>query len=384
MDKLTVLFITHYSEMYGANNSLFQLIMELKIKYKIVPIVILPKKGEFSEKLKEKNIKYIISTFYLWVHDKNKKSKVKQNIKLFLNKIYILKILKKIRYEKIDIIHTNSSVINIGAEISKRLKITHIWHIREFGEEDYNLIYDCGYVKSCKYIEKNSDKIIAISKSIKSKYSKFISENKIEVIYNGISRKYIIKKTKNNIKGKVEIVLIGLLHEKKNQLEALEAVKILKEEYKKSNFKLNIIGSGCKNYTEKMQEYIKNNNLQDYIKFWGYREDISIILKNMDLGLITSKKEAFGRVTVEMMLAHLPIIGANTGGTKEIINKDVGFLYESGNSLELSKYINVFLENQSLINLKGIKAFERAEKYFLSEINSKKIYSIYESIKKGR
>lgn len=40
-NEINVLFVTHYRELYGANNSLLQLILELKEKG-IIPTVLLP------------------------------------------------------------------------------------------------------------------------------------------------------------------------------------------------------------------------------------------------------------------------------------------------------------------------------------------------------
>ncbi len=39
--EIKVLFVTHYRELYGANNSLLQLILELRMKG-VVPTVLLP------------------------------------------------------------------------------------------------------------------------------------------------------------------------------------------------------------------------------------------------------------------------------------------------------------------------------------------------------
>ena len=45
------------------------------------------------------------------------------------------RIRKKVQSLNIDIIHSNSSVINFGAYLSKALGIPHVWHFREYGEE---------------------------------------------------------------------------------------------------------------------------------------------------------------------------------------------------------------------------------------------------------
>ena len=40
--------------------------------------------------------------------------------------------------ENPDIIHTNTGVIHEGLKVAKRLKIPHVWHLREYQDKDFN------------------------------------------------------------------------------------------------------------------------------------------------------------------------------------------------------------------------------------------------------
>ena len=149
------------------------------------------------------------------------------------------------------------------------------------------------------------------------------------------------------------------------------------------NFSVHIVGGGDEKYLQLMKEYIDNNNISKYISLYGYRNDISEILKKMDVGISSSRSEAFGRTTVEFMMAGMPVIGTNVGGTKEIIiDNETGYLYESGNEKELYNYMKKYISNSDLIEIQGKKSKERAMKYFDKSINTKKIYEIYKEINK--
>ncbi len=54
--------------MYGANQSLCRLIMDLHDNYNIEPIVLLPSRGEICEFLEQNKINYYVSHFYWWVN----------------------------------------------------------------------------------------------------------------------------------------------------------------------------------------------------------------------------------------------------------------------------------------------------------------------------
>jgi glycosyltransferase involved in cell wall biosynthesis len=59
-----------------------------------------------------------------------------------------------------------------------------------------------------------------------------------------------------------------------------------------------------------------------------------------------SRKEAFGRVTVEGMKAGKPVIGANSGGTKELIkDRYNGFLYTFGDYHELAEKVKYLCQH---------------------------------------
>lgn len=64
------------------------------------------------------------------------------------------------------------------------------------------------------------------------------------------------------------------------------------------------------------------------------------IRKNVDIEIVSSKQEAFGKITVEAMMGQIPVIGSNSGGTKELIKHNQnGLLFESGNADDLAKKI---------------------------------------------
>ncbi len=157
----------------------------------------------------------------------------------------------------------------------------------------------------------------------------------MKMIYNGIhiNKDYKKEGTSNPI---VNFCIVGLLTYNKNQLEVIEASKLLIERGI-SNFCLNIIGEGDQDYTNNIKAIVNQNGMEQYVKLWGYRNDVDVILNNMHVGIVPSKKEAFGRVTIEYMAKWMPVIGANTGGTKElIVNNMNGYLYELGSAKDLA------------------------------------------------
>ena len=134
-EGITVLFITHTREMGGANHSMLQLIDELASIHNVKSIVLLPKENktgwDVEDECMKRSIQYISSRFY-WF--KSSSPTFKSFIKLLINIFLYIQILYKIRKLNFQIVHSNGSVIDLGAFISLFRHVKHVWHLREFGD----------------------------------------------------------------------------------------------------------------------------------------------------------------------------------------------------------------------------------------------------------
>lgn len=84
----------------------------------------------------------------------------------------------------------------------------------------------------------------------------------------------------------------------------------------------------------------------------------------MHVEVIASRYEAFGRITIEAMLNELPVIGANSAGTAELITDGVtGLLYPSGNVSKLSDALEMTFNNYDNALAMAKNAFIDAQKY---------------------
>lgn len=381
---MNILYIAHDLNINGATLSLIGLIDELK-NYKDIGkvyVVVKNKNGDLIHELEKRKIKVIKAFFFDWLIEVEGKNKFilysRYILRNFINIISSAIISLKIRKLDIDIIHTNSSVVNIGGFIKKITGKPHIWHIREFGKEDHNLEFPLFKNKCIKFMNNNSDRIIVISKSVYEKYSKLLDSKKIYTIYNGVSRSYINKKDYFNIK-KANILMAGSIKKNKGQEEAIEAVKNLIFEGLDVN--LLIIGSGNDLYINKLKDIIKQYKIEDKIIIKSFSNNLNKIRKQSNLELVCSKKEAFGRVTVEAMLSMNAVIGANTGGTKELIKDgENGVLYEQGNIEDLTEKLRSIVTDLRKAKKLGERGFVFANENFISSINAENIYKQYKDI----
>ncbi|MDD3368822.1 MAG: glycosyltransferase family 4 protein [Lachnospiraceae bacterium] len=384
---MKVLFIAHCRCMYGANKSLLNLILDLRTRYHVEPVVLLPieRDGDFAEILKCNGIPCYIHVFYRWIEAVGRGQRgIRAVYKAVRNHGVYRNLYQLLKDEKIDMVHSNSSTIQVGAWLADKLKVPHIWHVREFGEEDYQveIIYPTS-VRNCLFSK--AYRVIAISQAIADKYHNMLSNgNNINVVYNGIDNPFPIREIKeiengdNNNEKKVHFVCAGVLSELKGQFTILNACEILQRQGIKG-YQVHLIGNGATSYETMLKDYVTEHNLNDFVIFHGYREDVPDMLQQMDVGIVASEKEAFGRVTVEYMFATLPVIGADSGGTKELINDGKnGKLYTAGDPQGLADCMKTFIAQPSIIGQMGQTAYQIAEDKFSLRANTDQIYQIYE------
>lgn len=386
---MKIVFITHYSEMYGANKSLINLIEGLTFLYDIKPLVIIPYEGSIVSVLKEKNIKFVVLKFNLW----SEKGQIKPiNLYDFFKKKYFLwrkkKSLKSYNLEKLtvlkdelgdfdpDWIYSNSSVFDFGFLYAKKYNIKHLWHIREFGEKDYN-----SFFFDKREVTKSfnaSDKVVAISNAIKDFYFKNFDIRNIVVKYNGVLSLYDLRKLDEKLAVKrvlpsSEMVfgIVGLIQKNKNQEEAIIAFKLVNDKYPKT--KLLIVGQGNQ---EDLKKKAMELEIHSKVIFLGHLSNPFDAFLQMDLNLMCSRNEGLGRVTIEAMAAGIPTIGFNGGGTKEIIQENfTGVFYENGFK-ELSDKMIYFIENQKKLYEMGFNAKNVFTEKYTSEIYASNIFNL--------
>ncbi|KEZ91201.1 glycosyltransferase family 4 protein [Lacrimispora celerecrescens] len=334
---MKVIFVFHDSERNnGANHSMMDVIDYISIHNGVEPLLIFPKlKGSAIDYATKQGYQVYTCRYGRWDFPNSFKGlkKTQYFIKWFVKLIltvptyYTLK--KLIRENDTKLIYTNTYAVFLGAWLNKKTGIPHIWHIREFGKEDHNFKLIFGDKVLYKYLNDYTNRIVFISQSISAKYLPYISEkDKCFVLYNDIAEPLCNRKARWSDTETIRILIAGTLQEGKGQLEAIKAVKLLKETYALTRFKLYIAGTPKGEYFQKLNDYVLDNNLIQYVEFCGYVSEMTALREKMHIGVVASSSEAFGRVTVEGMLSGMLMIGADAAGTSELITDGLnGYLY---------------------------------------------------------
>lgn len=369
------------TDLNGGARSLLDLI-DYDLKHNVKPYVILNKShAELEQILISKNVPY--KKLYYGTDSIRKKSRfklLKVLIKIILNKIAYFRLCNFLKKEQIDILHNNSIISLVGMKAACKMHIPYICHIRELIEDGLDVkMISYKQLETCL---KNSYCTISISKFVENYYSKKFILNNNFTFYDGLNiDNYILPKRKYG-EYKNNILMIGTINQQKNQIDAIKALNILVNEKKISSIKMYFYGViDDKNYYEEIIKFIDLNNLKNNVSFNSFAVDLKKIRANCDIALVCSSNEAMGRVTPEAMLSSELVIGANSGGTSELIkNKHNGYTYKIGDYIELANIIESALNNEAESNKIVNNAYKFALDNFDNEKQNKKVLDIYNNI----
>ncbi len=379
---MNILFVAGDADYSGATLSMVALINLLR-EDGVNCYIILPYPGKIENELNINRIEYKIIRSNRWIKPINESLSFKRFLrrsKLRLKNIYAIKQIRKyIKEKNIDLVHVNTLAPYVGAVAAVSLNCPYIWHIREFGEEDHGQTIWNKYL-GYKLIGK-ANCVLTISKSLENKFCQILPYTNVKMIYNGLDiNRYLRPERTIFQEGIVTITISGRISEGKGQFELIKAVEKLQNDF--DGFKVQIVGTiGNKAYYNKIKNYVARHSLTPFVEFCGFKRDMENVWANTDICVICSRAEAFGRVTVEAMLAGCLAIGANTAGTAEIINNNItGLLYQQGDSNNLYEKIKYALESKEKMKKIADNGRNMASIRYTAQKNEKEILKLYNEI----
>lgn len=328
MKNKKILFVLTALGMGGAENQVCSLADKLSQKgYRITIISILD--GEIKIRPKNNNIEIICLN-------------MKKNIFSFF--ISMMKLKKIIKKEQPDIVHSHMVHANI---FSRLLRIFIKIPVLICTAHNKN---EGGKLRMFLY--RITDRLATISTNVSQEaVDAFIEKKATKLgrmipIYNGIDTNVFFYDNINREKIRDEmdldnenplILAVGRLTEAKDYPNLLHAFANLNSPKKP---RLVIIGDGEEK--EKLQQLADSLNISEYVIWLGIRHDVHEWMSACDLFVLSSAWEGFGLVVAEAMACECLVIGTDSGGVGEVIDK-YGLVIPPKDTLALTSAITQYL-----------------------------------------
>jgi glycosyltransferase involved in cell wall biosynthesis/peptidoglycan/xylan/chitin deacetylase (PgdA/CDA1 family) len=359
---VNILYIIWSLGLGGAERVVINLVKGLD-KHKFNPIVCcLNEKGRFAEELEKEGIKIIAL---------NKKSKIDMGVIRQLGKI--------IRENNVQIVHTHLWGGNFWGRIAAKISGVPVVIATEHNTDVWKNGF---YLALDRWLSRWTDRIIAVSQSVKEFYvKKGIAPKKIEVIYNGIdvngsqvtSYELQVKGEFGIRENETVIAVIGRLVPQKGHRYLFDALYELDGQY---SLKLLVVGDGP--LLKSLKSQVTSHKLEEKVIFTGLRKDVKDILGMTDILVMPSLREGLPMVALEAMVAGVPIVATEVGGMPELVtNGQTGILVEPENKTALKKAITTLIDDHKLYQYLKDNAKKRITEQFSLEGMLQKTQELY-------
>jgi L-malate glycosyltransferase len=120
-----------------------------------------------------------------------------------------------------------------------------------------------------------------------------------------------------------------------------------------------------RDYVDRLRELVTAEGLEDRVSWLGEREDVAQIIRALDVLLLPSWEEPFGRTVIEAMALGVPVVATDVGGPREIIEDGrEGYLVAPGQPSAWARAIGRIAQSADAGAAMGRAGRERAVRLF--------------------
>ncbi len=329
LKRLRVVHITPSVRLLGARRSLLTLVQNLA-GTRVESLVVVPAQGGLTKELDRLAIPYETVFLPPWRKGKSWLTMARQ-----------VTLLREVIAEwGADVVHCNeiyptphalaaTAGGGVGIELVSRglqrrplkpQRIPVVTHMRLSVNERLTHNY---------YLE-DATRLIAVSNGAAADFDPYSwKDRKVRVVYNGIDLEPFIRAKAQRDAKRAELGFkaedfvigqIGLMMPRKRPKFLVDAAQEVLAAA--PNAKFLFIGDaspGQETYLEELKRLVQEKGLEEVTRFVPFQTDIAPYFAAIDLNMLVSDEEGFGRVILEAAAAGVPTVGSRVGGIPELI-----------------------------------------------------------------
>ena len=244
-----------------------------------------------------------------------------------------------------DVVHAQAfqSVLpGVVARTANRIPLVSTWHTSHFLERAASPFWRPIFQRLLKW----SDYNLAASAEIADVAERLAPGVSVEALTNGVETDIFHRCEPSLPAGKRRRIIVPRRLFEKNGVEFfLRAMPLIAE---RVNVEAVIVGDGPER--DNLETLVASLELGRRVEFLGKRrhDEMPGLLSSADLAVFPSLIEATSVAALESMACELPVAASNVGGLPEIVDSDVGGLFEAGNPTALAATVTSLLEREDL------------------------------------
>ena len=166
------------------------------------------------------------------------------------------------------------------------------------------------------------------------------------------------------------VISVGELNKNKNHQVIIRAIAKLRDE------KIKYVLCGQGPLENKLRELVNELDLENQVKFLGFRKDIPELMYVADLFAFPSFREGLSLSLMEAMASGLPVVCSKIRGNTNLIEEGKGgYLIDDSNESKFAQYVKLLFGNENIrLEMKEVNLNK------IDEYNIRNVMFKYENI----
>ncbi len=289
-----------------------------------------------------------------------------------------------------DLIHTNMEILLEGALAAKWLGCPHVMHYRGNTLDRPKLAFDA-LVTAWSW---GADTIYCISNATAEVFRRRRQAGKVQVLYNPIDvaafrdapRSEAMRARLGAGPRDALVGTVARVHPRKDLDTFVRAAAQVAATDRNVHFV--VIGTAEAEvehaYRRSLDQLVRNLGLEARVTFAGALREIPSVMRALDVFVLTSRHEGFGRVVAEAMAAGRPVVVTDEGALPELVQGGVaGRLAPPADPAGFAAQISTLLGDAGLATDLGVRAAV-ASRQFDTEVIAGRVWSHYQELVASR
>jgi L-malate glycosyltransferase len=382
---VNVLYVNHTGEVSGGERSLLSLLGALPDH--VHPLVASPRGGlaEAVERLGVPTTAITGTAGSLRLHPLHTPQALAEL------SVAALQVRRAARRHRAELVHANSIRAGVVLALARLQPAARVVHVR-----------DClppGPLTSAtmRLIAATATTVLANSRYTAAWVGNAAPRARVEVVYNAVDLERFDPSRIDRAGARAALgaagasrVLLGVVAQLspwKGQDTAIEALKLLRAQGIDAH--LLLIGSAKfvaratrfdnEAYVGRLHELVRAAGLDDRVSWLGEREDVPELMRALDVLLLPSWEEPFGRALIEAMALGVPVVATSVGGPPEIVEDGrEGYLLAPRDAAAWARAIERIAESPERAAAMGQAGRLRVKQSFTVERSVTSTLAVYE------
>ncbi len=369
--KRTIFYINAGARIGGAERSLLDLMKYLD-RSRFLPVVACPDDGPLGGRILEMGIEVC------YFNPAGLRTPGQ-----FLNQL--LKLRRFALVHGAAVVHGSSTLsAKHAALLGKLLGIPSVVHVRDQLPPGFSVYF---------IWLRMADRVIAISRAVLRRVQD-AAVARAGLIYNGIDAERFARpgdgaelRSEYGLTRNTPVVgMVGRFSFEKGVPDFLESAALVSRDIPEARFMIagDAVFPGNRPLQDEAVKLAGNPLLRERVIFTGEREDIEALYAALDVVIVPSRREGFGRVAAEAGAAGKPVVATAVGGLPEIIaDGETGILVPPRNPAAMAAAVIGLLRDGDLRRAMGGKARKRVGDFFDIRRTAAETENLYLSLLEG-